>query len=280
MAAYRSSGDSSKLLKTSSMDRLGVVDETEDPMMALTWFHPHLTRHAADCMLIDNAAEGSYLLRASSDHRSYVLCVKLSSSVQHIKVEKMDSGYKFGNIVFEDIQSFKKHFEVEKPVIGSDSGITVLLKTPYLRFIKETHIYTDIVHHAVTHMITDSTSESESEDLPPNSDLPKGTLPPQGISSKEGFLTKQGRIWKNWKLRWFVLRSNLLCYYKRKESRRPVGRLNMDQAVAVEMDDTKGKNFCFRVDFPGRTFYVFAASAEDCHQWVELLRSRLRPPSQ
>ena len=274
MASHVPEREASRLPKAASLDNMLSDDDCddEDPMMAVTWFHPHLTRHAADCMLIDNAAEGSYLLRSSSDHRSYVLCVKLSSSVQHIRVDKVENtGYKFGNIVFENIESFKRHFEVERPVIGGDSGITVLLNFPYQRFINETHIYTDVVHHAVTNMITDS---SDSEDSIGDM-APKGTLPPQGISSKEGFLTKQGRIRKSWKCRWFILRSNLLCYYKRKESRRPIGRLNMNDATCVEMDSTKEKDFCFRIEFPSRTLFVYAACAEDCHQWVELLRSKL-----
>jgi len=40
-----------------------------------SWFHPHLSRHAADCILIDNAPEGSYLLRPSNDGQ-YALSVK------------------------------------------------------------------------------------------------------------------------------------------------------------------------------------------------------------
>lgn len=265
--------EAGKLVKSSSMDGLLREEKADDPMMAVNWFHPHLTRHAADCMLIDNAPEGSYLLRASTDHRSYVLCVKLSSSVQHIKVAELENGYKFGNIVLENIESFRRHFEVEKPIIGGDSGVTVVLKFPYLRFINETHLYTDVVHHAVTNMVMDESS-SESEEEARNTSL-RGTHPPQGISSKEGFLTKQGRIWKNWKNRWFVLRSNTLCYYKRKESRRPVDRLDMNTAIAVDLDTTKRKDNCFRIEFPFRTYYMYASSAEDCHQWVELLRSKL-----
>ena len=42
----------------------------------IRWFHPHLTRHAADCILIDNAPEGSYLLRPVEDSGHYALSVK------------------------------------------------------------------------------------------------------------------------------------------------------------------------------------------------------------
>lgn len=300
----------------------GEEDEEEDPMMLLQWYHPHLTRHAADCMLIDNAPEGSYLLRASSDfpaNATYVLSVKLSSSVQHIKVPLLEGSYKFGNSSFRSVEGLKRHFEVERPVIGGDSGVTVVLRFPYMRFVSERHIYTDVVHHAVTNLIDDSDDSDDSDqgDQPPppppppadaggavqlqevltlrgqasiassatsSSSSSRGgigmggglTLPlPQAISSKEGFLTKQGKIRKNWKCRWFVLRSNTLSYYKTKQSRQPICRLDLSRATAVEYDNSKHKNYCFRVEFPHRTYFIYASCAEDCDHWVELLRSRL-----
>ena len=45
-------------------------------LMNCRWFHPFLTRHAAECMLIDNAPEGTYLLRTSSSGSEYALSVK------------------------------------------------------------------------------------------------------------------------------------------------------------------------------------------------------------
>lgn len=259
-----------------------VADETDEPMMALSWFHPFLTRHAADCMLIDNAPEGSFLLRSSSDYQTnpsygYVLSVKLSSSVQHIKVAKLGSGYSFGNSTFENVESFRRHFELEKPVIGGDSGITVVLKFPYSRFINESHFYTDVVHHAVTNML-DSFSDSEEEDGEVSSQDSTHSDPaqPQPISSKEGYLTKQGRIRKSWKCRWIILRGNTLSYYKTKQSKQPIDRLDMNRALSVEYDNSKQKDYCFRVEFSHRTYYFYSASAEDSQHWVELLRSKVQ----
>lgn len=266
--AYYSPGIASKY---------GSKNESEDPMMAVTWYHPHLTRHAADCMLIDNAPEGTYLLRASSDQQtdaSYVLSVKLSSSVQHIKVPSSGNCFRFGNSSFENVESFRKHFEVEKPVIGGDSGITVVLNFPYVRFIKESHIYTDVVHHAVTNMINSSSGSDQEEVM--SEDSVQSELPsPLAVSSKEGYLTKQGRLRKSWRCRWFLLRSSSLSYYKAKQSQRPINRLDMNRAIAVEYDNSKRKEHCFRIEFSFRIYYMYASCAEDRDQWVELLRSKL-----
>ncbi len=251
-----------------------------EPMMALKWFHPTLNRHTADCMLIDNAPEGSYLLRPSFNNDSYVLSVKLSYSVQHIRVTKAPDGhcYRFGNSTFKDVDKFRKHVEIEKPIIGGDSGVTVVLKFPYTRFIEENHLYTDIVHHAVTNM-TDSSSDSESDAPAEDSilssreyhDVMKG----RAIAAKEGYLTKQGKFPRTWKVRWFVLRNNFLSYYKTKQSPRPIDCLDLFKASTVEFDESKQKNFCFRILFSRRTYFVYANNAEDCQNWVDLLRSKI-----
>ena len=243
-----------------------------NPMDIVEWFHPQLTRHAAECMLIDNAPEGSFLLRPSSNGEGYVLSIKLSSSVQHVRVTIGAGGkYHFGNSSFANVRSFKRHFEMEKPVIGSDSNIRVVLRFPYSRFVEESHQYTEVVHHAVTNYVSDS-SDSESE---PSSSEDRMNLRTMAVSSKEGYLTKQGRIRKTWKVRWFILRNQYLSYYRTKQHKTPIGTLNLTRAISIDLDNTKQKDFCFRVIMPSRTWYFLGNSVEDCQQWVELLRTKL-----
>ena len=50
---------------------------------------------------------------------------RMSASVQHVRVERTKDGYKFGQIAFNSVKEIKKHFEIEKPVIGGDSGVCV-----------------------------------------------------------------------------------------------------------------------------------------------------------
>ena len=47
----------------------------------------------------------------------------MSASVQHVRVERTKDGYKFGQVAFDSVKEMKKHFEIEKPVIGGDSGV-------------------------------------------------------------------------------------------------------------------------------------------------------------
>ena len=260
---------------TQSLGNLHVCD---DPMEALEWFHPQLTRHAAECMLIDNAPEGSFLLRPSSDGEGYVLSVKLSSSVQHVRVTIGPGGrYHFGNSSFESVRGLKRHFELEKPVIGGDSNIRVVLKHPYSRFVEESHQYTEVVHHAVTNYLNES-SDSDTESGTPNHDMSTSSsshLRAMAVSSKEGYLTKQGRIRKNWRVRWFILRNQYLSYYRTKQHKKPLGTLNLMEAISVDLDNSKQKEFCFRVIMPSRTWYFLGNSIEDSQQWVELLRMKL-----
>ena len=257
------------------------LDIDSDPMMAVKWYHPNLSRHTADCMLIDNAPEGSYLLRPSSNYdrdQSYVLSIKLSSSVQHVKVSKAEGeGYRFGNSTFKTVDGFRKHIEIEKPVIGGDSGVTVVLKFPYTRFIEEEHMYTDVVHHAVTNML-DSSSDSDSdhtEETILTSTEYRDVMKGRAIAAKEGYLTKQGKFPKTWRVRWFVLRNQFFSYYKTKQSAKPIDTLDLFKARVVDYDSSKQKDFCFRIEFAWRTYFLYANNAEDCHNWVELLRSKI-----
>uniref|UniRef100_A0A1X7SVP6 SH2 domain-containing protein n=1 Tax=Amphimedon queenslandica TaxID=400682 RepID=A0A1X7SVP6_AMPQE len=200
-----------------------------DPMMKMKWFHPFLTRHSAECMLIDNAPEGSYLLRpsATGGKDQYTLSVKFSQSVQHMKVKRLpDSRYQFGRSFFENVNALKKHFELERPIVGGESGITVVLSYPYSREVDEQHLYTEVHHHAVTRMVNNAVveeSDSDSYDLPDTDSSPEldslhrrlQQITP--VASREGYLTKLGKIKKNWKVRWFVLRNTTLSYYKTKQ---------------------------------------------------------------
>ena len=150
-----------------------------------------------------------------------------------------------------------------------------------MRFIDESHMYTDVVHHAVTTMYT-TDFDSEPEEVSSGSNDSAWNAGDMGtrtvaIASKEGDLTKLGRIRKSWRVRWFVLRNQYLSYYKTKQSRRPIDILDLTTALNVEYDDIKCPESGFRIQFPNRTYFFCANSNEDRANWVELLQSKLFP---
>lgn len=51
---------------------------------------------------------------------------------------------------------------------------------------------------------------------------------------KAGWLKKQRSIMKNWQLRWFVLRSDQLYFYKDEEETKPQVKLVVDRLVSVK----------------------------------------------
>jgi hypothetical protein len=101
---------------------------------------------------------------------------------------------------------------------------------------------------------------------------------------KEGYLTKLGGIVKNWRRRWFVLRGNILNYYKTpsvrvksfskqkwvKESnllywvfcfwkdKEPAGQIIIDINTKIQPNDTMQKEHCFEIQTTKRTYYMYA----------------------
>lgn len=57
---------------------------------------------------------------------------------------------------------------------------------------------------------------------------------------KAGWLKKQRSIMKNWQLRWFVLRSDQLYFYKDEEETKPQVSL-LPRSHMVERTDSMGK---------------------------------------
>jgi len=50
----------------------------------------------------------------------------MSASVQHAHLHCTKDGYKFGQVAFNSVKELKRHFEVEKPVIGGESGMYII----------------------------------------------------------------------------------------------------------------------------------------------------------
>ncbi|XP_056915005.1 dual adapter for phosphotyrosine and 3-phosphotyrosine and 3-phosphoinositide isoform X2 [Takifugu flavidus] len=206
------------------------AEDTSDELETLGWFHGDLSRHAAEALLLSNGTDGSYLLRNSN---AGLGCFALSDFVNH-----------FAN----------------QPLLGSDAGTLIILKSPYPWRVEEPSIYESVrVHTAV------QTGRTENDLVP--------TAP--SLATKEGYLVKQGAIMKNWKQRWFTLYRYELKYFKDKMCEKPIRTLDLRACSAVQFDYSHDRINCFCLVFPERIFYLCAKSGMEADEWIKILRWKM-----
>ncbi|XP_014912264.1 rho GTPase-activating protein 22-like isoform X1 [Poecilia latipinna] len=108
---------------------------------------------------------------------------------------------------------------------------------------------------------------------------------------KAGWLKKQRSIMKNWQLRWFVLRSDQLYFYKDEEETKPQGFIPLQGCQVNELTanpDEPGRHL-FEI-VPGGTgekdrapishesFLLMASSQTDMDDWVKAIRRVIWAP--
>ena len=125
-------------------DREELVLEIDRKM---NFFHPGMSRHIAECVLLENGQVGSYLLRTSTEEArrdlKLALSVRCFQSVKHYEISWNGNEFKFGMGSFNSVDELVEHF-TNFPVIGGDSGVLTMLKFPYPRSIDESSIYDEI----------------------------------------------------------------------------------------------------------------------------------------
>lgn len=90
---------------------------------------------------------------------------------------------------------------------------------------------------------------------------------------KSGYLSKKQERRKNWKRRWFVLRSTKLAYYKSDKEYELLKILDMNDIHAVAEVKLKNKHNVFGIVTHKRTYYVQAASKKELDEWVEAINN-------
>ncbi|MCJ8730582.1 hypothetical protein PDJAM_G00186220 [Pangasius djambal] len=108
---------------------------------------------------------------------------------------------------------------------------------------------------------------------------------------KAGWLKKQRSIMKNWQLRWFVLRTDQLYFYKDEEETKPQGCISLHGCQVNELSanpDEPGRHL-FEI-VPGGTgekdrsapshdaFLLMANSQNDMEDWVKAIRRVIWAP--
>ncbi|KAF4085423.1 hypothetical protein AMELA_G00118170 [Ameiurus melas] len=108
---------------------------------------------------------------------------------------------------------------------------------------------------------------------------------------KAGWLKKQRSIMKNWQLRWFVLRSDYLYFYKDEEETKPQGCISLKGSQVNELtaNPEEAGRYLFEI-VPGaagekdktpvshETFLLMANSQNDVDDWVKAIRRVIWAP--
>jgi len=98
------------------------------------------------------------------------------------------------------------------------------------------------------------------------------SLPP-GSVVKQGWLTKKGGQRRNWKTRWFVLKTNELSYYNNKKDVKAKGTVILS---GVTVKPSAHKEFCFAVSTAERTYLMAGKDATEQEEWVAALSACIR----
>ncbi|KAL4072757.1 hypothetical protein V8B97DRAFT_1870295 [Scleroderma yunnanense] len=89
---------------------------------------------------------------------------------------------------------------------------------------------------------------------------------------KSGYLWKKGERRKNWKKRWFVLRSAHLAYYKTSAEYKPLRLLDLSDVHSCTPVVLKKHTYTFGVVSTVRTYYLQAQSPEEVQGWVKAIQ--------
>ncbi|KAF2074982.1 hypothetical protein CYY_003721 [Polysphondylium violaceum] len=91
--------------------------------------------------------------------------------------------------------------------------------------------------------------------------------------AKQGYLIKKGHIRRNWNVRWFQLRRNILTYSKTPTEPKLSGTLTLTKETEVDIATNMKRTNCFQIKIPqdNLVFYCSAQSADDMESWIQAL---------
>eukprot|EP00128_Syssomonas_multiformis_P000656 Colp12_sorted_trinity150504_noHs@30519 len=100
------------------------------------------------------------------------------------------------------------------------------------------------------------------------------------LQVKSGYLWKRGGtglVPKNWKMRYFVLKSNWLTYYRSEQDPEPLGLVRLDGYRVKSA--TEGRKYEFIATRPSmRTYYFAAEDLDDMDEWIQALNEAGKLP--
>ncbi|MEE6470289.1 hypothetical protein FKM82_008916 [Ascaphus truei] len=86
------------------------------------WYYGGVTRHQAECALIERGMEGDFLVRDSESSPSdFSVSLKVSGKNKHFKVQLVDNVYCIGQRRFKNMDELVEHYK-KAPIFTSEHG--------------------------------------------------------------------------------------------------------------------------------------------------------------
>jgi len=78
---------------------------------------------------------------------------------------------------------------------------------------------------------------------------------------------------KNWKKRWFVLKDDVLYYFKGKEDNEAAGSISVENCSIQTANNKTGKKNSFEIltQMKERNYYLYAETASEMEEWISIL---------
>uniref|UniRef100_H2XQM6 PH domain-containing protein n=1 Tax=Ciona intestinalis TaxID=7719 RepID=H2XQM6_CIOIN len=238
-----------------------MVQSVED----LEWYHGGITRHVAEALLMANGREGSFLMRDVTGGQC--ISVRTNDAVKHFKIEvTADAEVVFAHGSFMSMAHLLQVF-ANQLILCADLGTMLILKYPYPKSVDEPDDYDQqmVFHSTIRNDATLADLKQKTKALP--------------LASKSGFLTKQGGHIKTWKLRWFSVIRNEFSYFDNPTSFRPIRTLNLEECYRCNDCVVAGRENCFMLEFPDRTWLFSASSSDDLVEWTKVINWKIRQNS-
>ncbi|EGC31571.1 hypothetical protein DICPUDRAFT_39748, partial [Dictyostelium purpureum] len=89
--------------------------------------------------------------------------------------------------------------------------------------------------------------------------------------AKEGFLIKKGHIRRNWNVRWFQLKRNILTYSKTPNEPKLSGTIVLSSETEIDIATNMKRTNCFQIKNQGFVFYCSSQSPDDMESWIHAL---------
>eukprot|EP00002_Diphylleia_rotans_P035365 TRINITY_DN7709_c0_g1_i2.p1 TRINITY_DN7709_c0_g1~~TRINITY_DN7709_c0_g1_i2.p1 ORF type:complete len:380 (+),score=51.99 TRINITY_DN7709_c0_g1_i2:87-1226(+) len=90
----------------------------------------------------------------------------------------------------------------------------------------------------------------------------------------EGYLWKQGHFIRNWKKRWFILRSGVLQYFESERESKSKGDISLLKAVICMSTSSPEPNTLEITTATNVTYYIRAENEEEAQKWLAAIREQ------